>query len=168
MRRKENEPVLIKVPQRIKLNMNYRKAKNEDLEMLAELFDQYRVFYRKETNIEAAKQFLKARLEAKDSQIFVAEEDSQLLGFTQLYPLFSSTRMKKLWLLNDLFVNAAARGRGISKGLIDQAKSLVKESSACGMFLETEITNEIGNSLYPRTGFKLNESSNFYEWNNNS
>ena len=141
--------------------MNYKQAQRSDLDQLSSLFDGYRVFYRKESDINAAKGFLKERLEQKDSVIFVAEANGELLGFTQLYPLFSSTRMKKLWLLNDLFVAAAHRGKGISKGLIDQAKSLCKESGACGMFLETEISNEIGNALYPRTGFSLNEGSNF-------
>ena len=52
-----------------------------------------------------AENFLKERLENQDSEIFVAEENGILTGFTQLYPLFSSTRMKRYWLLNDLFVN---------------------------------------------------------------
>ncbi|MFK7953151.1 MAG: GNAT family N-acetyltransferase [Ekhidna sp.] len=145
--------------------MNYRKADTKDLDQLAELFDGYRVFYRKESDKEAAKQFLSERLSNKDSEIFVAgDENGQLAGFTQLYPLFSSTRMKKAWLLNDLFVDPNYRSRGVSIGLINKAKELVKESGAFGMFLETEKTNEIGNNLYPKTGFTLNDGSNYYEW----
>ena len=83
-----------------------------------------------------------------------------------MYPLFSSTRMKKFWLLNDLFVNSNHRGKGVSIGLIEKAKQLVKETNACGMSLETEKSNLIGNNLYPKTGFELNESCNFYEWSN--
>ncbi|OIQ41375.1 MAG: GNAT family N-acetyltransferase [Bacteroidetes bacterium MedPE-SWsnd-G1] len=145
--------------------MNYRKATLKDLAQLAQLFDAYRVFYRKETDIIGAKEFLTERFNQQDSVIFIAEDsECQLTGFTQLYPLFSSTRMEKLWLLNDLFVNPNTRGKGVSKGLIEQAKKLVKESGACGMFLETEKSNTIGNNLYPVTGFKLNEGSNYYEW----
>ena len=48
--------------------------------------------------------------------------------------------------------------------LIDKAKELVKDSNACGMMLETEKSNKIGNNLYPETGFKKNDLSNFYEW----
>lgn len=145
--------------------MKYRKAGSKDLNLLAELFDGYRVFYRKETDIEGAKQFLSERISKKDSEIFVAEnEDGQLTGFTQLYPLFSSTKMRKAWLLNDLFVDPKHRSKGISIGLINKAKELVKESGAFGMFLETEKSNVIGNNLYPKTGFKLNDGSNYYEW----
>ncbi len=144
--------------------MIYKKVAIEDLDKLSILFDAYRVFYKKETDIAAAKFFLKERLNLKDSEIFVAEENGLLLGFTQLYPLFSSTRMKKFWLLNDLYVAVEHRGKGISKGLIERAKILVKETNACGMFLETGRDNVIGNKLYPKTGFTLNEVSNYYEW----
>ena len=146
--------------------MNIREAEIHDLELLSMLFDGYRVFYRKESDVDAVKGFLKERLENKDSTIFVCEtEDSKLVGFTQLYPLFSSTRMKKLWLLNDLFVDNGYRGKGISVLLIDRAKQLVRDTHACGMFLETEKTNFIGNKLYPKTGFTFNEETNFYSWN---
>ncbi len=145
--------------------MIYRKANNKDLDYLAVLFDNYRVFYRKETDIKSAKNFLAERLSTNDSEIFVAEDtENQLLGFVQLYPLFSSTRMEKLWLLNDLFVNPDCRGKGVSIGLINKAKELVEKSNACGMFLETEKSNLIGNNLYPKTGFELNKGANFYEW----
>jgi ribosomal protein S18 acetylase RimI-like enzyme len=74
--------------------------------------------------------------------------------------------MKKLWLLNDLFVLPQARSKGISGKLIEKAKELVKQSNASGIFLETEKSKMIGNSLYPKTGFELNKESNFYELNN--
>ncbi|WP_196887597.1 GNAT family N-acetyltransferase [Aureivirga sp. CE67] len=146
--------------------MNYRNVESYDLEKITDLFDAYRVFYRKESDKESAKNFLEERINQKDSEIFVAEnQEGNLVGFVQLYPIFSSTRMQKLWLLNDLFVNPEFRGKGISKGLIETSKELAKDSGACGLLLETEKSNIIGNSLYPRTGFVLNEASNFYEWN---
>lgn len=145
--------------------MKYRKAEIKDLDNLSVLFDNYRIFYRKETDIESAQNFLKDRISKNDSEIFVAENtEHQLVGFVQLYPLFSSVRMKKLWLLNDLFVNYDYRKKGISLGLIDKAKELVEKSGACGMYLETEKSNLVGNNLYPKAGFELNNDSNFYEW----
>jgi len=145
--------------------MKYRKATPEDVDSLSELFDSYRKFYGKVTDLEGAKTFLKNRISNADSEIFVVENHAtQLVGFVQLYPLFSSTRMKKYWLLNDLFVHPDFRGKGISIGLIDKAKALVKASKACGMYLETEKSNIIGNNLYPKAGFQLNTVCNFYEW----
>ena len=145
--------------------MNYRKTTPKDLDQLTELFDAYRMFYRKTTDLRGAKAFLEKRISNKDSEIFVAENaNNKLIGFVQLYPLFSSTRMKKYWLLNDLFVHSESRGKGVSIALIDKAKELVLESNACGMYLETEKSNLIGNYLYPKTGFELNTDCNFYEW----
>jgi len=144
--------------------MIVRKAVSADLDQLAILFDGYRVFYRKDSDINGAKTFLKNRLENGDSELFVCVENDTLLGFTQLYPLFTSTRMKKAWLLNDLFVSKEQRGKGISKMLITAAKELAKQTDAFGLMLETEKSNDIGNNLYPSAGFELNTGSNFYEW----
>ena len=141
-----------------------RNATISDLPQLSNLFDQYRIFYRKQSAPEEAKAFLQERIERNESVIFVAEENDQLLGFTQLYPQFSSTRMKRTWLLNDLFVHEDQRGKGISKQLIDRAKQLAAETNAAGLMLETEKTNVIGNNLYPSAGFVLNEKNNFYWW----
>ena len=145
--------------------MNIRVATQSDIDQLSQLFDQYRIFYRKASDVEGAIEFLSKRLVQTDSIIYVSESpEGDLNGFVQLYPLFSSTRMQKLWLLNDLFVTPASRGLGISKALIERAKQLVKETDACGMFLETEVSNAIGNRLYPSCEFTLNTESNYYEW----
>ncbi|MFM9840447.1 MAG: GNAT family N-acetyltransferase [Cyclobacteriaceae bacterium] len=136
-----------------------------DLDQLSVLFDQYRVFYKKSSDVAAAKKFLSERIEKKESIIFISFDDKNAMtGFTQLYPLFSSTRMKRLWLLNDLFVDSNYRGQGFSVTLIERAKALCKETSACGLMLETAKTNDIGNNLYPKTGFTLDEDHNYYSW----
>jgi GNAT superfamily N-acetyltransferase len=144
-----------------------RRATIYDLLPLALLFDQYRVFYRKNSNKNAAEVFLKARIENDESVIFVHLENGILTGFVQLYPLYSSTNMKKLWLLNDLYVNDKHRGKGISKKLINAAKDLCKETDAVGLMLETEKSNIIGNQLYPNVDFLKDEDHNYYFWNNN-
>ena len=145
---------------------NTRKAQIQDLPQLSELFDQYRVFYHKDSDIPSAENFLKERIEKADSEIFVAESEGQLVGFVQLYPLFSSTRMKRYWLLNDLFVNENYRGKGFSKQLIEKAKELAKLTNAAGILLETGKSNDIGNQLYPSCGFEIYDEVNFYEWTN--
>ena len=144
--------------------MQIREAKLSDLENLSDLFNSYRMFYGKKSDLKVANEFLRSRIENKDSKIFVCDLNNELSGFVQLYPIFSSTRVSKYWLLNDLFVDIKKRGKGYSKLLIDRSKELVIESKACGMMLETEKSNDIGNMLYPSTGFKKNELCNFYEW----
>ena len=146
--------------------MFVRKATMEDLPQLSVLFDLYRQFYHKTSDIDAAKVFLRERITKKDSEILVVEENEEITGFTQLYPLFSSTRMKRYWLLNDLFVDEKQRGKGFSKALLEGAKDICKKTLACGILLETSKDNIIGNQLYPSAGFEIYDEVNFYEWTN--
>jgi ribosomal protein S18 acetylase RimI-like enzyme len=144
-----------------------RKATISDLKHIVELFDKYRVFYERQSDKENVEKFIAERLKLNDSQIFVAETgDKNLVGFVQLYPIFSSTRMQRLWLLNDLYIEKEHRGKGISKQLIEMSKTLCKQTKACGLILETAKTNIAGNELYPKVGFSLDSEHNFYSWNN--
>lgn len=146
--------------------MEIRKPTTKELDQLADLFNQYRVFYKKASDIPAGKEFLRERMMNKESEVFVATNtENQFMGFVQLFPIFSSTRMKRLWLLNDLFVAPEYRGQGVSIGLIEKAKELCHATNACGLLLETSKTNMVGNQLYPRTDFVLESDSNFYVWN---
>lgn len=137
------------------------------LQTIVPVFDAYRVWYRQPSDLTNARIFLSDRLRNKESIIYGAfDSDDQIVGFTQLYPLFSSTRMGKLWLLNDLFVLPEYRGQGISLLLIDRVKALVSETNAIGILLETEKSNQIGNQLYPRAGFLLEDETHYYFWKN--
>lgn len=131
------------------------------------LFDDYRIFYRQPSDPERAHKFLMQRTKLGESIIYAAySPEGKAVGFTQLYPLFSSTRMGRLWLLNDLFVDPVYRGNGISLQLINRAKQLAKDTQAVGVLLETEKTNTIGNNLYPRAGFHLETDTHYYFWPN--
>ena len=134
---------------------------------LVEMFNEYRMFYRKESDAAGAKKFLSERIRQSESVIYIAvAENNRAVGFIQLYPLFSSTRMKKWWLLNDLFVKPEWRDKGIGKLLIERCKALAMQTKAGGLSLETEQNNLAGNHLYPQCGFELDTSHNFYSWEN--
>lgn len=146
-----------------------KKASIEELDSLVKLFDKYRIFYKNPSDIENAGKFISARITHNDSEIFICFNDENMaVGFVQLYPLFSSTRMQKLWLLNDLYIDENYRGNGYSIQLIDKAKELCKLTNACGLILETSKENTAGNNLYPKTGFKLDNEHNYYSWDNES
>lgn len=137
----------------------------DDISELAVLFDAYRIFYKKTSDLKAAKNFLIDRIKNKESVIFIGrDKNGKAVGFTQLYPLFSSTSMARFWLLNDLFVAPKYRGQGYSKALIEEAKQLCVSTNAVGMMLETASDNHVGNKLYPSIGFTLDEEHNFYSW----
>ncbi|MBD5770665.1 GNAT family N-acetyltransferase [Marinomonas sp. SM2066] len=144
--------------------MDIRKAELNDLTPVVTIFEQYRDFYRCENNTELATDFIKSRIEQKESVIFIAEVlnngEKTIVGFTQLYPLFSSTAMKKLWLLNDLFVDVNYRKQGIAEQLIAASKALAKETDARGLMLETSSNNLPAQALYEKVGFT--QSQSFY------
>jgi len=143
-----------------------KNAEEADVPELSLLFDQYRIYYKKNSDIPGAKKYLLEKIQKKESIIFIAKSENKIIGFTQLYPLFSSLGMKRSWILNDLYVLEQYRGKGVSKQLIDAAKALAKETNAAGILLETEKTNIVGNKLYPAVGFALYEKNNFYWWDN--
>lgn len=142
----------------------FRKAGEHNLHQVAPLFDAYRQFYNQQSDLPAAEQFLRERLANNESVIYFAiSHDQQGVGFTQLYPLFSSVSMKRYWLLNDLFVHPDYRGQGIAGQLIEKAKQLVVETRAKGFLLQTAADNLTAQKLYEKCGLKK-ETSLFYEW----
>jgi ribosomal protein S18 acetylase RimI-like enzyme len=142
-----------------------REATIHDISQLAILFNAYRLFYEKESDITGAEQFLHERIRNKESVIYIAfDNDNTIAGFVQLYPLFSSTRMKRLWLLNDLYVNATCRGKGYGEALLDKAKEFAKNTNACELLLETAKTNIIANNLYIKNEWVADEDHNYYSW----
>ncbi len=145
--------------------MNIRRADIHDLDALVPLFDGYRIFYKQESDPTAARAFLKQRMEQKQSTIFIAYADNQALGFTQLYPIFSSVSMQDVCILNDLFVDPAARGKGIGEALLETAKNFAKENNLKGLSLETDRDNP-AQHLYERLGWKKDVDHLFYTWTN--
>ena len=147
--------------------MKIIQATLEHLDDIVPLFDAYRVWYNKSSDLLKARRFLAERLLQSENALFlVYTEGGVAAGFTQLYPMFSSVRMARLWILNDLFVAPTARGNGYSVALIEKAKEFALKTGAAGLVLETDKTNDIGNKLYPRTDFVLDTTGNHYTWDN--
>jgi len=126
----------------------------DHLELIAPLFNAYRVFYDQASDLEAATAFLRERFLLRESVIYMALEGETAFGFTQLYPSFSSVNLRRLWILNDLFVIPEARGQRVGEALIGAAVELAQTSGAVGVQLETAHTNLSGQKLYERLGFQ--------------
>ena len=134
----------------------------EHLEDLVPLFNDYRIFYKQESNVRLASKFLKDRIQKNQSIIFMAYVNNEAVGFTQLYPLFSSVSMKPMYLLNDLFVKSNNRGNGIGKALINKAKALCETQKNKGLALQTTTDNP-AKKLYERLGF-IKDHDLYYYW----
>ena len=134
-----------------------RKAGPDDVPAVAPLFDAYRVFYDQQADLESSSAFLRERLENGESHVFLAEDpDGNVLGFVQLYPLFSSTSTPpgKFWVVNDLFVNDTVRKRGIGRALLERAERLARDSGAVGLTLSTATDNLRAQRLYEEMGYR--------------
>ncbi|MSR02659.1 MAG: GNAT family N-acetyltransferase [Gemmatimonadetes bacterium] len=141
-----------------------RQATPDDLEPVAHLFDQYRQFYRRTSDLAAARAFIESRLQNGDSIIFViqAEPAGALVGFTQLYPLFASLSIGRAFVLNDLFVSPVARGLGLGRHLLERAAEYGRDTGARYLELSTETTNAAAQRLYEKLGW-VRETS-FYHY----
>ncbi|HSB53722.1 MAG TPA: GNAT family N-acetyltransferase [Gemmatimonadales bacterium] len=140
-----------------------RPATAADLDALAPLFDGYRRFYEQPGDLALARKFLGERLARMDTVIFLAELAGVAAGFTHLFPIFSSTRCQRLWLLNDLFVDANARGHGVARALLRAAEHHARATGACGLELATAHTNTPAQRLYESLGWQLDTTFRHYE-----
>lgn len=129
---------------------------------VAVLFDAYRSYYDQAPDFKGALDFITQRIAQKDSVIFVALLDAEIIGFTQLYPIFTSLGMKRGWLLNDLYVLEEHRGMGAGKALLDKAAAYGKSTNAAWLMLQTYIANTGAQKLYEKEGFKKDTNSYYY------
>ena len=142
--------------------MKIFQATIEDLEGVSHLFNLYRMFYQQESDIVGAKTYIKERIENKESVIFVVKDKLDYIGFTQLYPTFSSISMKRAWILNDLYVDREARKQGIGELLLHKAKEYAIKTGAKSINLSTAPENDAAQRLYEKNGYI--RDSQFYQY----
>ncbi|WP_321882995.1 GNAT family N-acetyltransferase [Paraburkholderia bannensis] len=134
--------------------MNIREYEPVDLDKMAQLFSDYRVFYEQPPNLNLAKQFIAERNRAGESIILVADSGHrELLGFCQLYPTFCSVAAAPIYVLYDLFVSPAARRSGVATRLLQAAALRARTDGKVRMDLTTAKTNFQAQSLYESLGW---------------
>ena len=145
--------------------MLVKRAALADLDAVAPLFDAYRQFYGQRADLAAARAFLDARLRREESVIFLAvdgEGGNDALGFTQLYPSFSSVSVRRLWILNDLFVRPGIRHGGVGRRLLERAREWAIETDAKGLMLATAVSNGAAKALYESCGWRRDDEFEHY------
>jgi ribosomal protein S18 acetylase RimI-like enzyme len=137
-----------------------RASGEQDADLIAPLFDSYRQFYDKPADPERARVFIRDRLKAGESVIFLAEgAPGEALGFVQLYPSFSSVEARRLWVLNDLYVASTARRLGVGRALMEAARGHAVQTGAKRLTLETAAQNRAAWTLYESLGYVCHEPS---------
>lgn len=134
-----------------------RQAALTDLESLSVLFDGYRQFYGQDTDVTAAKAFLAARFEHGESVLLIAHEGETPVGFTQLYPSFSSVSLGRIYILNDLFVHESGRRKGVGSKLLAAAVNYAKTVGAIRLALSTANDNTSAQALYEMEGWERDD-----------
>jgi ribosomal protein S18 acetylase RimI-like enzyme len=135
-----------------------RPAVKEDLEQLRDLMLAYIVDFYKGKQPERGKLegLIQHLLESEDAGTqFVAEsEDGRLAGFATLYYSFSTTRVQKIAILNDLFVDVEYRGLGLGEDLFQHVVEYTKNEGFAYMSWQTAVDNTSAQALYKKMGGK--------------
>lgn len=137
-----------------------RPVSKEDVSELYKLMKQYIVdFYKQpEPKEDDLKGLIIHLLEKPSSGLqFVAEENGDLLGFTTLYFTFSTLKVKRAAILNDLFVVPEARGKKVGEKLFRTNLDYIRQNAFSYMTWETAKDNIIAQTLYNKMGGKLSE-----------
>jgi ribosomal protein S18 acetylase RimI-like enzyme len=130
----------------------------EDVPAAALLFHHYRLFYNLVSNFDDCADFIRDRIANDDSTIFVAwMGPDNPVGFVQMYPLFSEVSLKKVWLVNDLYVEESARRKGVAELLMHQCAEFVREKGGSELTLATAPENVIAQALYRKLGYVKND-----------
>jgi ribosomal protein S18 acetylase RimI-like enzyme len=140
-----------------------RRATLDDLGDLVPLFSDYRSFYAQRQDPDTARRFLYERLSRNESTILLAHLDGLRggapVGFAQLYPMFSSVRAARVFVLNDLFVAEHARRKGVALALLSAAAEYGQTEGAIRLDLETMPDNHGAQTLYRANGWRQHDES---------
>ena len=106
--------------------------------------------------------FLFEKFEHLESVIFIAEQQNELIGFAQLYPIFSSLTLQRVWLLNDFFIAEEFRNCGVGTQLFARVKEFSLLTKSKGIELSVEHTNIKAWEFWEKQGFKQDEEFRYY------
>ena len=135
-----------------------RLAELDDVDALVPLFDAYLQFYDQPCDLTRARNWLRARIGANESVVLLAERDGRAVGFTQLYPMYSSVQTARIWVLNDLYVVPGERRLGAAKAILKAAIDYARDDGASRLQLETGRRNLAARALYQAAGWQEDDT----------
>ena len=136
--------------------MKYKiiEAESKHIEKVGKLFDLYRQFYKYKSNLIESTNYIKDRINNKESKIFISiNNKEEATGFVQLYETFGSLDLGKIIILYDLYVKKDHRKNKIGRNLMLKAHDYAKQIKAKRIQLSTAVDNFIGQSLYESLGY---------------
>ena len=136
--------------------MKYKiiEAESKHIEKVGKLFDLYRQFYKYDSNLITSTNYIKDRINNKESKIFIAiNNNNEAIGFVQLYETFGSLDLGKIIILYDLYVEKDHRRKKIGRQLMLRSHEYAKKINAKRIQLSTATDNFSGQSLYESLGY---------------
>ena len=139
------------------------EAESKNVEQVGKLFDLYRQFYKYDSNLIVSTNYIKDRINNKESKIFIAINDkNEAIGFVQLYETFGSLDLGKIIILYDLYVEKGYRENKVGRQLMIRSHEYAKKIKAKRVQLSTATDNFIGQSLYESLGYV--KDTDFYTY----
>lgn len=131
----------------------------EEFERLLPLIAAYQRFYEVERiDTDRNRAFFRRFLApSEDGLLLGARGEGELLGYACLYWHFSSLEACESVLMNDLYVEESARGRGVGRALIEASAAVARERGAAFVEWSTAPDNETAQRLYDSTGAERSE-----------
>jgi GNAT superfamily N-acetyltransferase len=124
------------------------------MDELLPLIAAYQSFYKvKEIDDERNRAFFSRFLApSEDGMLLGGSRDGELLGYACLYWHFTSLVPAETVLMNDLYVDPAARGQGVGRALIEASADVARERGADHLEWATAPDNKRAQRLYDSTG----------------
>jgi GNAT superfamily N-acetyltransferase len=136
------------------VDLRVEPISGQQYETLVPMIAAYQGFYEaedisEERNREFFRRFLSP---SEDGMLIGAWRGDRLVGYACLYWHFSSTRAVETVLMNDLYVEAEARGEGVGRALIEAAAEVARERGSPILEWSTAPDNATAQRLYDSTG----------------
>ena len=124
-----------------------------DFDELLPMLRAYCDFYRVDPSDDRLLALAAALLDNPDEGLqLIARGDGAPLGFATIYWTWQTLYAARVGVLNDLYVNAAARGSGTGRKLIERGLELCRERGAQKLVWETAPDNATAQRLYDGIG----------------
>ena len=132
-----------------------RPIRRTDYEGWRPLWDGYNAFYGRSGTTSLPEEITQTTWErffdaTEPVHALVAEEEGSLVGLVHYLYHRSTTRLRDVCYLQDLFTAPALRGRRIGRHLINAVYDAARFAGCSRVYWQTQVTNEPGRALYDK------------------
>ena len=137
-----------------------RPLRREDYDPWRALWDGYNAFYGRSGPTSLPEPITSATWErffdpGEPVHAFVAEGDGRIVGLVHFLFHRSTTRLRDVCYLQDLFTTPALRGKGIGRRLIGAVHAAALDAGSSRVYWTTQASNAAGRALYDKVAAHL-------------